>query len=197
MLRKVLPVSLLTLCLTTTASLAHIGHGHAGFAQGFAHPLGGLDHDIVMVAVGLFAWNLGGRGVWLVPSAFIATMIGGGVLGYDGYPLPLVEGSIGLSVVVTSLAIAAGVRLSTAAAMALVGVFALFHGYAHGAEGIGLGAFLPYAAGFVSATALLHAAGIGIGLALDRLRPQAALAFTRAAGALGVLAGIGILAGVV
>jgi urease accessory protein len=131
-----------------------------------------------------------------VPSAFIATMICGGVLGYNGFPLPLVEGLIGLSVVVMSLAIAAGVRLSTGPATALVGVFALFHGYAHGTEGAELSSFLPYAAGFVIATALLHAAGIGIGMALDRLRPQSSLAFTRAGGVMGALAGIAILAGV-
>ncbi len=107
--------------------------------------------------------------MWLVPLAFVATMMMGGILGYAGYPLPLVETGIGLSVVVMSLAIALGVKLRTVMAMALVGLFALFHGHAHGSEGAELAYFLPYATGFVIATALLHMAGIALGLGFDQL----------------------------
>ena len=133
-----------------------------------------------MVAVGLFAVNLGGAALWLVPSAFVGTMIFGGMLGYYGWPLPMVEEGIGLSVVVMGLAIALGVRLPTIAAMALVGLFAVFHGHAHGTEGIGLGiSFLPYAAGFVAATGLLHVSGIALGLGLDRLGTTPSLVLKR------------------
>ena len=83
-------------------------------------------------------------------------MIFGGALGYYGWPLPMVEVGIGASAIVMCLAIAFDVRLPTIAAMVLVGLFAIFHGHAHGSEGAGLGiSFLPYAAGFVAATATL------------------------------------------
>jgi urease accessory protein len=170
MLRNILVAALALSCLTAGPAFAHVGQGHvAGFAHGFAHPLSGLDHIIAMVAVGLYAANLSGRNLWLVPSAFIATMIFGGILGYSGFPLPLVEGGIGLSVVVMSLAVAAGVTLPTVAAMALVSLFALLHGHAHGSEGAELSSFLPYAAGFVIATTSLHVAGIGLGLSSTNL----------------------------
>jgi urease accessory protein len=123
-------------------------------------------------------------------------MILGGLLGYLGFPLPLVETGIGLSVVLMGLAIALGVRLPTVAAMALVGLFALFYGHAHGTEGIGLGvAFLPYATGFVVATASLHMAGIALGVGLDRLGPTPSNVVRRAAGVVGALSGVCILAG--
>jgi urease accessory protein len=196
MLKKLTLPFLTVFCLAATPASAHIGLGHvAGFTHGFAHPLSGLDHIIAMVAVGLYAANLGGRNIWLVPAAFVATMIAGGALGYAGFPLPLVEVGIGLSVVVMSLAVAAGIRLPTAAAMTLVGLFALFHGHAHGSEGAELASFLPYAAGFVIATTLLHLAGISLGLGLDRLGPDTSVALKRVSGGAGALAGIAILVG--
>jgi urease accessory protein len=124
-------------------------------------------------------------------------MICGGILGYSGFPLPLVEKGIGLSVVVMSMAVAAGVNLPTAGAMALVSLFALFHGHAHGSEGTTLSSFVPYAAGFVIATASLHFAGIGLGLGLDKFGASASLALKRAVGVAGACAGVAILAGVV
>lgn len=197
MLRKLTPATFAALCLTTVPALAHVGMGHVDtLGHGFMHPLGGIDHVLAMVAVGLYAGSLGGRALWLVPLTFVGTMILGGVLAYLGFPLPLVEMGIGLSVIVMGLAIALGVRLPTVAAVALVGLFALFHGHAHGTEGIGLGlAFLPYAAGFVVATVSLHLAGIVLGLELDRLGTAPSNILRRAAGAVGTLAGVFILAG--
>src|SRR5262245_29947983 len=62
----------IALTLVPTAALAHPGLGDAhGFVQGFAHPLGGLDHVLAMVTVGIFAWQLGGRALWLVPASFV------------------------------------------------------------------------------------------------------------------------------
>ena len=198
MLRKIVGAALALWFLTAGPAIAHVGQGHvAGFAQGFAHPLSGLDHIIAMVAVGLYAAHLGGRNLWLIPSAFIATMIFGGILGHSGFPLPLVEGCIALSVVVMSLAVAAGVNLPTIAAMALVSLFAVFHGHAHGSEGAELSSFLSYAAGFVIATAVLHFSGIGLGLGLDKFGASASLALKRTVGVAGALAGVVILAGVV
>jgi urease accessory protein len=177
-------------------AFAHTGvSATTGLAQGFLHPLGGLDHVLAMVAVGLYAAQLGGRGLWLLPSAFVGTMVVGGLVGYLGVALPMVEPGIGLSVVAMGALIALGVRLPSLAATALVAAFALAHGHAHGSEGAELASFLTYAAGFVAATALLHGAGIALGLALDRLAPLPATVIRRAAGAAGALAGIAMLAG--
>ena len=196
MLRKIVGTALALWCLTSGPAFAHVGQGHmVGFAYGFAHPLSGLDHIIAMVAVGLYAANLGGRNLWLVPSAFVATMIFGGILGYSGFPLPLVERGIGLSVVVMSMAVAAGVNLPTAGAMALISLFALFHGHAHGSEGVELTSFLPYAAGFIIATTLLHLAGIGLGLGLDKFGTTVSRTLKRAVGVAGAFAGVAIISG--
>ncbi|CAA2139752.1 HupE/UreJ family protein [Hyphomicrobium sp. ghe19] len=176
---------------------AHVGLGAVHtFSQGFLHPMSGIDHIIAMVAVGLYAAKLGGRALWLVPLAFVGTMIFGGVLGYYGWPLPMVEAGIGLSVVVMSMAIALGVRLPTVAAMTLVGTFALFHGHAHGNEGAGLAiAFLPYAVGFVVATALLHASGLALGASFNRLGAAQSSLLNKIAGSFGTIAGISLLMG--
>ena len=127
MLRKLTPAALVALFLTTVPALAHVGLGHVEtFSTGFFHPLGGIDHVLAMVAVGLYAASLGGSAIWLVPSAFVGTVIVGGLMGYSGVSLPMVEQGIGLSVVVMGLAIALGGKMPTAAAMGLVGLFALF-----------------------------------------------------------------------
>ena len=187
---------LISLAAVIPAS-AHVGVGPVDtFSRGFLHPLSGIDHILAMVAVGLYAANLGGRAIWLVPSAFVGTMILGGLLGYYGWPLPMVETGIGLSVVVMGMAIALGVRLPTIAAMALVGTFALFHGHAHGNEGAGLGiSFLPYAAGFVTATGILHVAGLALGTGFDHLGTTRSNILNKFAGGIGFIAGISLLTG--
>lgn len=196
MLKKLTPATLFVLWLTTMPAFAHVGLGHVEmFSTGFLHPVSGIDHVLAMVAVGLYAASLGGSALWLVPCAFVGMMMVGGVIGYSGFPLPLVEQVIGLSVVAMGLAITLGVRLPTVAAMGLVGLFALFHGHAHGSEGAELAAFLPYATGFVIATALLHIAGITLGLGLERLGKTPSDVLRRAAGATGAIAGISLLAG--
>ena len=167
----------------------------AGLTHGFAHPLGGIDHVLVMVAVGLFAAHLGRRALWLVPLSFISMMVIGGAFGMAGIGLPFVEIGIGLSVVVLGLAVACGFHLPTAAAMALVGLFAIFHGHAHGAEMPETASGLAYGAGFALATALLHATGIVIGLGLGRAGAAIGRRALQTAGSAMALAGIAILAG--
>ncbi len=200
---KSLPAALIALAIAASPAWAHIGpEHHASFASGFMHPLGGLDHILAMVAVGLYAATLGGRALWLVPAAFVGTMIAGGALGYAGVPLPYVEQGIGLSVVAMGLAVALGLRLPTVVAMGLVGAFALFHGHAHGSEGLSLAgstapltAFAAFAAGFVLATCVLHLAGIAIGLGSEHLGRDRSQMVRRAAGTFGTVAGISLLAG--
>ncbi len=162
-----IPAAAVSLTLVQTqAALAHPGHpGHA-FADGWWHPLLGLDHLLAMVAVGLLAVRLGGRGLWLMPAMFVSAMVGGGIIAASGVALPGVEWGIMASVLVLGALIAASWRMPLPAGAALVSLFAVFHGYAHAAEMVAGGSLSVYAAGFVSATALLHLAGIAAGTLL-------------------------------
>jgi urease accessory protein len=146
-----------------TPALAHTGLEHAtSFSSGFLHPLTGPDHVLAMVAVGLWAGVNGGRAVWAWPVAFVSVMLVGGALGMMGVTLPLVEPGILASVIGLGLLVLTAARLPVAVGALLVGVFAVLHGYAHGAELPTAAAAISYSAGFALATALLHAAGLGI-----------------------------------
>ncbi|WP_262027803.1 HupE/UreJ family protein [Microvirga sp. Mcv34] len=152
------------LLVAATPALAHTGHDTAfGLLAGMAHPMGGLDHVLAMVSVGLFAAVLGGRALWALPMSFVGMMLVGGALGMTGVTVPAVEFGIALSIVVLGAIVTWGRQWPIQAASALVGVFAVFHGYAHGAElPAGADAVL-YSFGFALATALLHGAGIAAG----------------------------------
>lgn len=185
-----------TVLLAATPALAHPGHdGAGGLAHGFLHPFGGLDHVLAMVAVGLIAARIGGRAIVLVPLAFLVMMMVGGVLGVAGLGLPFVEIGIALSVVVLGAVLALRATLPVVGAMVLVGAFAVFHGYAHGAEMPASTSGLAYGLGFVAATALLHALGLGLGLGAGRLNSDAGRPALRVAGAGLAAAGLGLLAG--
>jgi urease accessory protein len=178
----------------TAPALAHTGvgaHSH-GFAAGFLHPLMGLDHLLAMLGVGVWAAQLGKRGTWLVPAAFVAVMIAGAGLALAGAPLPMVEFGIAGSVLMIGALIAFGTRMPVGLAMGLVGLFALFHGHAHGTELPGFAHPAVYGAGFAAATALLHVAGMGIALAV---RQRAAKLPFRVAGAAVAAVGGGLLLG--
>ncbi|GGE30270.1 urease accessory protein UreJ [Agaricicola taiwanensis] len=179
------------LAITASPALAHTGVGGAhGFIHGFEHPIGGLDHILAMVTVGLLASMLGGRALWLVPLSFVGMMIVGGALGMAGVEVPFVELGIVGSVIVLGATVALGRPWPLALAMGLVGIFAIFHGHAHGVEmPLDAGA-LGYGLGFALATALLHAAGIGLGYFLGRT-PVA----SRLAGSAVALAGVVLLIG--
>ena len=182
------------LSLVPTAALAHSGLGHVhGFAQGFLHPLGGVDHVLAMVTVGVFAWQLSGRALWLVPATFVLAMAAGGALGIAGVELPLVEFGIAASVVVLGAIVAFKIKAPLAVAMGVVGAFAVFHGHAHGTEmpPDALGA--AYAAGFLLATALLHAGGIALGFVIGRIGDIQGRLVYRVGGGLVALAGVAIL----
>lgn len=197
MLRSLPRLALIAATLAPGVALAHTGVGDAGgFVHGFAHPIGGLDHVLAMVLVGLFAWQLGGRALWLVPAAFVAVMALGGGLGVAGIDVPFVETGIALSVVVLGAAVALGVRAPVAMAMALAGIFAVFHGHAHGAEMPETVAGMTYGLGFLLGTALLHAAGIAIGCGVGGLGGRYGQAVTRAVGGVAAVAGVAILTGV-
>ncbi len=151
--------------LVPTLAHAHIGVGlSAGFAHGFAHPFAGIDHVLAMVAVGLWAAQRGEQTLWLIPAAFVLIMTLGGALGSIGIVVPFVEQGIVLSVLVLGVLIAVAVRLPMLASAVIVGVFALCHGHAHGAEMPANASGLVYGAGFLLATACLHGLGISIAL---------------------------------
>ena len=176
--------------LAATPALAHVGVGdHFSFMHGFRHPLGGVDHVAAMIAVGLWGAVAGGRRVWVWPAAFVATMIVGGILGRNGVALPMVEPAIGLSVVILGVLVATTVRVPVMLGVVIVAGFAVFHGHAHGAEAPESG-WLGYAAGFVIATALLHAVGIGVARLLER---GAGLVPVRAIGAATAVLGVFLL----
>ncbi len=152
------------------AAIAHTGHGEAsGFVHGLAHPIFGLDHILAMVTVGIFARQLGGRAVWLVPTTFVTIMTAGGALGLAEIPMPFVEIAIALSIVVLGAVIALSVKAPIAAAMGMVGLFAIFHGHAHGTEMPAGLSGLAYAFGFLSATTALHISGIALGILFNQL----------------------------
>ena len=185
------------LVLVPSLALAHPGlpgHTH-DLANGFLHPLGGIDHVLAMVAVGLFAAQLGGRALWLVPASFVAAMAAAGLAGMSGTALPLMEVGIAASIIVLGGAIALRLSMPVAAAMALVGFFAMFHGYAHGLETPETASGLLFGLGFVAATALLHGLGVGIGLAVGRLDGAYGHPLARVAGSAAALIGVVMLAG--
>ncbi len=178
------------------AAQAHTFGAHdAGFVHGFSHPLGGLDHLLAMVAVGLWAAQRGGRALWALPAAFVGAMIGGGLLGMAGIEFPAVELGIALSVVALGGLIALQSRLPLLASVGMVALFALFHGHAHGVEMPEAAAPLLYGAGFALATALLHGAGVGAALSLRGLaQGRVGAALLRGVGALIGLGGVALVA---
>jgi urease accessory protein len=187
------------LVLVPSLALAHPGlpgHTH-DLATGFVHPLGGIDHVLAMVAVGLFAAQIGGRALWLVPASFVAAMAAAGLAGMSGVALPMTELGIAASIVVLGGAVALRLSMPVAAAMALVAFFAMFHGYAHGLETPETASGLLYGLGFVAATALLHGLGIAIGLAVGRIEGTFGRNLVRIAGSLAAITGVVMLTGAV
>ncbi len=183
--------ALLTLCslLIGATAQAHILPGDVhGFHNGFSHPLHGLDHVLAMIAVGLWAAQLGGRARWAVPASFVGVMALGGALGMAGVRVPYMEQGIVASVMAMGLLIALSAKLPLPAGMAVVGVFAMFHGLSHGAEMPVNAVGFAYGAGFVLATAMLHACGIGLASLLRPVR----LPVVRWAGAAIAAAGVAL-----
>jgi urease accessory protein len=151
--------------IMSAPALAHTGHSDvSGLVAGFMHPIGGADHVLAMVTVGLLASLLGGRALWAVPASFVLMMLVGGALGFAGVDIPAVEIGIMTSIVVLGGLVATGRSWTVGTAAALAGVFAVFHGYAHGVEMPVAASAITYSFGFATATALLHGAGLLAGL---------------------------------
>lgn len=172
--------------LLAAAHTGPLAHPASGFMSGIAHPFMGVDHLLAMLAVGMWAGQMGGKATWRVPASFIVLMAIGSTLAMLGAPLPALESGILASLVVFGLLLATALRLPAMIAAAGVGLFALFHGAAHGVEVPLVGNPVAYVVGFMLATGVLHVAGIRFTWLCDR----SALPVPRLAGA--AIAGVGI-----
>lgn len=190
-LKQLLPLVLL---FGATAASAHVGHDHGdvGFAAGFLHPFSGLDHLAAMLAVGVWS-AMTTRRIWVAPLSFAALLLVGAILGVVGVSLPAVEPTIAASLLVFGLLLATQAKFPAAAGALVVGLFAVFHGAAHGVE-LGSSAHVAAAlAGMVLGTATIHVGGLVLGRALLRHSVIGARALGGAVSCLGV----GLLAGLV
>ena len=186
-----IPLAALLLGLAGSA----FGHGSGiagGFSSGFMHPVLGWDHVVAMVAVGLWGAFLGRPAIWVLPIVFPMVMAVGGAIGLSGLHLAGVETGIAVSAIALGAVVAFAVRPPVWVAAAIVGSFAIFHGYAHGVELPQAADPLAYSLGFVIATGMLHLVGIGIGLVV---RWPAGKIAVRAVGAAIAMAGIAFLTG--
>ncbi len=182
-----------SLTLLAGPALAHTGQGVGGLYAGIMHPLNGLDHVVAMVAVGLWGGILGKPALWQLPVAFPVIMAVAGAFGAVGVPLPGVEVGIALSGIVLGAMVLFAVKMPVWTAMMIVGVFAIFHGHAHGAELPTSVNPMAYALGFVLATGTLHLSGIAVG-ALGHW--SAGRVVVRASGAAISMAGAAFLVGI-
>ena len=183
-------VAMPTICLASPV-LAHMGTGlPGGFLSGFLHPLSGFDHLLAMVSVGLWGAYLGRPLIVALPVIFPTVMVVGAAAGMVNLPMPAPEVGIALSVLLLGVAIALAWRAPVWLACLIVGVFAIFHGYAHGKELPSAADPIGYAVGFVLCTPLLHVSGIAIGLLNDR---RGGVSLTRTLGGGVALAGMAFL----
>src|SRR5262245_59617447 len=180
------------LIVLPTIAVAHPGAGEAhDLVHGFAHPFSGLDHLIAMLAVGVFAAQLGGRALWLVPGTFIAVMAAAGIAGVMGIAIPYVETGVALSVLALGAAIAFAIRVPVALAMAGEGLFWILPWYVTGPEMPPGTSGVFFGLGFVAATAILHAIGIAFGVLIGQAAAGRQIA--RFAGAAAVVVGAVLL----
>ena len=189
-----LVITVLLIAYASAAS-AHESAGiTGGFISGFLHPIFGWDHVVAMVAVGLWGAFLGSPAIWVLPVVFPLVMAFGGALGVIGVPLPAVETGIATSAVVLGAMVAFAVRPPIYVAAIIVGVFAIFHGYAHGTELPNAANPLAYSVGFVLSTGLLHLSGIAFGLLVYW---SVGKVVVQTVGGLIALAGVGFLTGII
>ncbi|MGF7161618.1 urease accessory protein [Rhodoligotrophos appendicifer] len=184
------------LLVLPTAASAHTGAGMVGgFGAGILHPLTGFDHLLAMVLVGVLAYQLGGRALWLVPLAFVATMALGGGVAFSGMALTSVELGIALSIICLGMMVCAAVQIPLAMVIGLVAMFAVFHGHAHGAEMPSNMSAAAYASGFMVATAMLHAVGIALGYGIGAVAERQGVTVLRVAGGAASVTGLALLIG--
>ncbi len=187
-------LSLLMLAAAPRVAMAHVGHGHGdgGFVSGFTHPITGIDHLIAMLAIGLWASQIGGRSVVMLPVVFVSLMLIGGAVALAGVNVPMIEPGIVTSVLVLGLIIAAAAKLPWAAGVIVTAVFAFVHGAAHGRE-LGDASPMLFALGAMLATTLLHVVGAVMGA---MLHARLGALPVRITGGVVAMAGVLMIAGV-
>jgi urease accessory protein len=173
--RRTISLAALSTLLMTTFASAHPGHGAHDLVSGLAHPSGGLDHVLAMIAVGLLATGLGKRSMWMLPLTFVGFMTLGAAAGAMGLLVPswIAENGIAASVFALGLFVTLGSRVPLSLATVATGMFAICHGAAHAAEMPGGQSPVAFFGGFIVATAVLHAIGIGLGLLAAKLHAPA------------------------
>ncbi|MGI0116623.1 HupE/UreJ family protein [Zooshikella sp. RANM57] len=178
-MKQLLIKILLLFFVLPSLALAHTGVGEAsGFLHGLSHPMSGIDHLLAMLAVGLWAAQIGGYALWAVPCTFVGVMVMGGIFGFFSIPVPFIEEGILVSVLVLGVLIAGAFRFSLHYSALIISLFAIFHGYAHGAEIPPTINAVLYTVGFVLATAMLHVTGIGFGIFMQKTNLHKATRFT-------------------
>jgi urease accessory protein len=194
--RSLVLALLLSLILIPGTAYAHDGGAlpFGGFLSGLVHPVLGYDHLLAMLSVGILSAQIGGRAIWTVPATFVSVMALGGSLGFIDIGLQSTELGIAASLVILGSIIAAERKLPVLLAMAGVGFFAVFHGYAHGAEMPQTAEPVAYAFGFLTGTALIHIAGLVIGDIAKHY--QLGPAMLRVGGCLIAIAGVLFIFGV-
>jgi urease accessory protein len=166
----------IVLLLLPGTAFAHLGVGETtGFVHGFIHPLLGIDHLLVMLAVGFWAVQIGGRACWVVPSVFVMFMIVGGLFSFLGMSIPFVQLGILLSILALGILITGAFKFSFIYCVLLVGFFAIFHGYAHAIEMSSASSLTFYILGFSLASIMLHGVGMLVSVAVQMLISAKAL----------------------
>lgn len=169
-----IPAAALLMLMPLTA-LAHVESGvigDGGFVSGMLHPVTGVDHVVAMVAVGLWGAILGQPAIWVLPVAFPLVMAVGSILGIIGIPVPAIDIGVALSGIVLGAMVATVSRPPLVVAFFLISIFAIYHGYPHGAALPDFGMPLLYISGFVFSTGLLHLSGVALGLLFRWRRGQ-------------------------
>jgi len=185
---SVIFIAISVLILTTVSIYIYKAAYGSEFVSGLSHPILGFDHLLAMLSVGILSAQMGGRSIWTVPTTFVLVMAAGGAMGMLGINFFFVETGIAISVVLLGSAIALGHFGTPVLAMLYVGLFAIFHGYAHGAEMPGAASPLYYAIGFMTGTAFIHVVGVFLGLTIMAYSRQ--FNFLRICGA--VISGVGV-----
>ncbi|WGD50340.1 HupE/UreJ family protein [Bradyrhizobium sp. CB1650] len=185
------------ICIALAEALILPAHAHTGigpvssFSSGVAHPFSGADHLTAMTMVGLWSLFTDRRAVMIWPATFVAVMLGGFAAASWGLPIAFVEQAICWSVVLLGVLVAIGVRAPVVLGAVIVGLFAFFHGHAHGTEAATAN-LIPYAAGFTLATSALLAIGVGAGFCV---RSSVGALLLRATGGCAAVVGLSLLGG--
>lgn len=181
LVRRFSLLAAITAVVFPSLAQAHTGGHGDGVMHGMMHPFAGLDHWCAMLAVGIWAAQRGGRAMWALPATFLGVMALGGFLGANGVTMPWIDGGVVSSVLVLGVLIAASARMPLGVSAAMVGLFAMFHGLAHGNEMPQMTSGIGYGAGFLGASALLHAIGLSLTLVVNRAGQERIVQYAGAA----------------